>query len=226
MRGCQQCESLKVSQEWVPPNLQELIEASLAGQSAVSLGEKHGVAITTIISALRRLGIYVRGIAEATRTDWARRKFSEARRWVPPDAKKLVAEYLAGQSAASLGKKYGVGRHAISKLLRRLGIPLRSLSDAISIAKRGPDNDSKRQMDVHQHKLVAAEWGRPNWCWFCESRDPHRKYVWARINHSVPADHRSKDGLFGNVVRLCVSCHRRWDTERGVGNKAGRYQAA
>ncbi len=53
------------------------------------------------------------------------------------------------------------------------------------------------------HKWLEANWGRPSECELCGSTEK-RKYEWANKDHSYK---RKRD----DYIRLCTSCHRKWD---------------
>lgn len=58
------------------------------------------------------------------------------------------------------------------------------------------------------HKRVSRERGAPTRCEACELNDPGRVYHWASLtgDYGNPFDYR----------RLCVPCHRRFDTRRTI----------
>jgi transposase len=58
-------------------------------------------------------------------------------KWMPNDVSELISLYAEGQSAKSLGTRYGVSPSTIRKELRKQGVQLRSHLDAMGIAIPG-----------------------------------------------------------------------------------------
>lgn len=55
------------------------------------------------------------------------------------------------------------------------------------------------------HKWIESRFGKPRKCEICKSTKK-RKYEWASIDHRYKRDRL-------NFMRLCTSCHRKWDIE-------------
>jgi len=60
------------------------------------------------------------------------------------------------------------------------------------------------------HAWVIRHKGRPLYCEYCgKNGGSSRLYHWANVDHKYK---RSLD----DFIRLCVSCHRRYDIEAGL----------
>jgi hypothetical protein len=64
------------------------------------------------------------------------------------------------------------------------------------------------------HKWVDRELGKPSRCAHCDSTSELR-FEWANIDHQYRR-------VLGDWLRLCTSCHRRYDYENGLAKKGGR----
>lgn len=64
------------------------------------------------------------------------------------------------------------------------------------------------------HRWVVRHRGRPSRCEHCGTTSA-RRYEWANV------DHRYRRVL-DDYLRLCTTCHRRYDYENGLAKKGGR----
>lgn len=109
------------------PDAEALKAEYEAGATASELGRKYGVSHTTMLSRLRGAGTKMRpgvsgNVAGSLGGKSARREATNAKL---PDLATLRAEYEAGASTVTLGKKYGVGATTISVKVREAGGEMR-----------------------------------------------------------------------------------------------------
>jgi hypothetical protein len=64
------------------------------------------------------------------------------------------------------------------------------------------------------HRWVAAEKGRPSKCEHCGT-ETAKRFEWANVDHSYRA-------VLGDWIRLCKSCHVRYDLANGLVKAGGR----
>lgn len=64
------------------------------------------------------------------------------------------------------------------------------------------------------HLWITRRKGRPSACECCGSQTA-KKFEWANVDHAYRRDP-------DDYVRLCTSCHRRYDYETGLAAKGGR----
>jgi hypothetical protein len=114
----------------------------------------------------------------------------------------LTRLYDGGKTQAEIAAIYHVGQQAVQKWFKKLGIKSR-------VAKKrnqaGENNDNWRGDKATYaafHYRVKAKRGQPNWCAMCE-RTNQTGYEWANMTG------RYEDAI--DYVRLCRSCHKRFD---------------
>lgn len=65
------------------------------------------------------------------------------------------------------------------------------------------------------HKWIAEKYGKPKMCDFCGSANK-RKYEWANVSSEYKRD-------LNDWLRLCASCHRRYDGNRRKNKIKGQH---
>ena len=98
---------------------QEICRRYAAGESTKQLGAAYGVADTTIGNILKRRGIAMRTPSEANGGLSAEAEAEVCRR------------YEAGENTYQLGAAFGVGSTTVSVILKRNGVPRRTISEAL-----------------------------------------------------------------------------------------------
>jgi hypothetical protein len=137
------------------------------------------------------------------------------KRKLPPNDV-IVAQYTGGLSTEQIAQMHGVFPTAVKNLLRRLGVPRRTLSEAAKLRPAstrppkptGPDSPTWRGGPVYQpyHRIVRRE--ACNRCGKTENLGIHHKDM----------DHFNNDP--DNLQVLCVNCHMSvhkkayWDAKR------------
>jgi len=61
-----------------------------------------------------------------------------------------------------------------------------------------------------KHMWIISRRGSPNYCEHCKRNDK-RMYNWANVDHKYKR-------IIGDYMRLCVSCHRKYDIKSGLVN--------
>ncbi len=102
---------------WSPKNPDEVKSRYSSGWSMARLGRKYDVGVYSIRSFLAGENVEIRD-----QRDYLI--------WNSRNPKEVVCFYLDGYSANELSKKYNVSHRAITNLLRRKGIRVRSISEA------------------------------------------------------------------------------------------------
>lgn len=110
--------------------------------------------------------------------------------------------YNAGKTQFEIGEVYGVNQQAVQKWFKKLGIKART---AKRRNQNGDKNDSWKGDKASYsafHYRVQAKRGKPSLCAMCETKKAKR-FEWANMT-----------GDYADVydyVRLCKSCHSRFD---------------
>ena len=114
--------------------------------------------------------------------------------------------YEQGMTMREVSAEVGASVKVLQVLMPRYGIARRP---AIKRNQTGPANHSWRGDDACYaalHLRVATVRGKPSLCAACERTDSKARYEWASLTGNY-AD-------IYDYVRLCVPCHRRFDSRR------------
>lgn len=117
--------------------------------------------------------------------------------------------YEAGHTQDEIGAQLGLSQKVIWKLMINHDIPRRPrIPRNQSGANNGNWKGNKADYAA-MHKRVEAARGKPAHCSVCDTTKPTR-YEWANLTGRYDDMH--------DYVRMCVSCHRRFDHRRRGGD--------
>lgn len=121
--------------------------------------------------------------------------------------------YDAGQTLDAVAEYAGVSRPTAAKALRSYGTVLRP-----PVYERTGDQSPNwigRDAGYQTlHTRVEAARGKPQRCGCCDSVEPGRRYDWANLS--------GRYELLSDYVRMCRSCHKRFDNTRRLAGKQTR----
>lgn len=131
---------------------------------------------------------------------------AKLKRYAPELVESVRALYASGMTMQEVAAEVGCSVKVLQVLMPRYGISRRP---AVKRYQVGAANSSWRGDSASYkalHLRVATLRGKPARCSACERADDMCKYEWASLTHD-----------YANVydyVRLCVPCHRRFDSTR------------
>lgn len=134
--------------------------------------------------------------------EWRAAKSQAYESKLPADEVELL--YRSGLTQTEVADHFGVTQKVICGFMRRHGIAARP---AIKRNQNGANNDSWKGDDATYsafHFRVEAVRGKPSCCTSCNKTTG--RFEWANLTG------RYED--VNDYVRLCVSCHRRFDAKR------------
>ena len=132
--------------KWRPPDVDDLVNAYLAGESARALARQYGRHEATIRKALADLGVRRRNVAEVGQLRRGRPVMS--RRCDLPVAD-LTTLYRSGVNVPELAERYGVATGTVAHRLHEAGLTLHGSSkqlDAEMLARRYASGESTDQI--------------------------------------------------------------------------------
>lgn len=127
--------------------------------------------------------------------------------------------YATGKTQKEIAQLFGVHQVTISKWMRKLGIGVRENWRSL-INQTGSNNHSwiGNQAGYYRwHKRFGKILGKPNKCEVCGSTNPNKRYEWA----SITGKYDSPD----DYLRMCVACHRRYDSNKRKQCKHGHLRS-
>lgn len=126
----------------------------------------------------------------------------------PEDVVARVRElYESGMTRTEVQEAIGPGIK-VENVMRRYGINSRSAAPRIGVwvEEKNPAWKGKEAGYQALHLRVESRRGKPSYCSRCGSSDPAARYEWANMTGEY-AD-------VNDYERMCVSCHRRYDSAR------------
>lgn len=100
----------QVQRRLTTDEIDELLEAYVAGESVRDIAARHGVHRTTVIGHVTRRGI-------PRRSDDG---------WSDAELRAAAGLYAAGHSLAEVGQRFGVDTSTVANRFRRAGLPIRA----------------------------------------------------------------------------------------------------
>jgi hypothetical protein len=114
--------------------------------------------------------------------------------------------YESGMTQAEIAVEIGATQPNVCYFMRSRGIKAR-------VAAKRDQRGSKNSFWVGDavkykpaHNRVYAARGRPQKCEHCGVSGDKAQYEWANVSGNYPDPE--------DYIRLCISCHRRWDAKR------------
>lgn len=128
---------------------------------------------------------------------------------VPFTKEQLQNDYDSGMTQSEIGIKWGVSQRVVWRAMRRFSIPARV---AAKRTQTGQHNDSwKGDHATYSafHARVYAARGAPSLCQHCARTEG--RFEWANVSGSYED--------ISDYIRLCCSCHRKFDAARRAKSK-------
>ncbi|HWO64585.1 MAG TPA: hypothetical protein VNO31_31570 [Umezawaea sp.] len=138
--------------------------------------------------------------------------------WVPPpranDPPELVERirtlYESGLTIRQTADEIGVTVKVLQRIMPRYGITRRVAKNLNQDGPKNPAWKGDAAKYAALHLRVGTVRGKPKECARCGENNPKRRYEWANLT-----------GDYADVydyIRMCVSCHRRFDAARRRAN--------
>jgi len=140
-------------------------------------------------------------------------------RKLPPDDE-MIALYRSGMSCGEIGERYGCGAKSACSLLRRIGEPRRSLSEAAKTAgARGRAKGRFARRNVPWNKGLTGTHFSPE-TEFYKGQKPHISYLVGttrvRIRRRNGKLHSARAYVkISQPSRWRLRCHVNWEAEHG-----------
>lgn len=120
--------------------------------------------------------------------------------------------YESGMTQIEIAKTLNTSQRSVCLFMARCGIQARV---AVKRDQRGEKNSYWRGNSIgykSAHNRVASVRGKPQECERCGVSGSDFHYEWANVSGNYPDPN--------DYIRLCISCHRRWDHQRRKEKKA------
>lgn len=133
-----------------------------------------------------------------------------------PAREEIESLYNVGKTQAEVGEHFGVSQKVVYKWFQKLSIKSRV---PVKRNQLGPNNDSWKGGNATYaafHKRVEATRGKPMICSACGTQEAKR-FEWCNLT--------GKYEDVNDYLRMCVSCHRKYDKNRKGSSKHVRRTA-
>ena len=135
-----------------------------------------------------------------------------ARKRAKIDTAKLRSLYEGGMTQDECASALGVGRGAVFRALKRNGIRCRNTGKRDQFGDKNSSWRGAAAAMTSKHSRLHRAFGMPKKCDACGTADRSKWYDWANLtgDYDSPTD----------FMRMCRSCHRRYDNARRRGEDA------
>jgi hypothetical protein len=127
------------------------------------------------------------------------------REYSPELVERIQQMYINGSTIREIGTAIGPGVK-VQRIVERFIAERRQPGPRDQSGERNPQWKGSGASYGAFHFRVEAARGKPSQCVCCDDADPDGRYEWANLTGRY-------DDIF-DYIRLCVTCHRRFDARR------------